>query len=94
MEDFVDLQSEIASNLVSEIKIEIEPGDAWPVKTAYTSNFADFQYYLKGLDLMIQGQGSVKKEDLDRRYKARDLFYRALELDPEFILPMVRLGWT
>jgi len=93
VEDFVDLQSEIASNLVSEIKIEIEPGDAWPVKTAYTSNFAAFQYYLKGLDLMIQGQGSVKKEDLDRRYKARDLFYRALELDPEFILPMVRLGW-
>jgi TolB-like protein len=93
VEDFFELQSDIASNLVSEIKIEIEPEDAWPVKTAYTSNFAAFQYYLKGLDLMIQGQGSVKQEDLDRRYKARDLFYRALELDPEFILPMVRLGW-
>jgi adenylate cyclase len=84
-EDLFALQDEITKNILMELQVELTWG-----QTAHafeTKSLRAWEYAIKGLHLFYN---SSKENNA----KATELLNKALELDPDYVMPLCILGWV
>ena len=88
VEDYLSLQSEIASLVAGELQALITPEEHSMIEKVPTSNLSAYDLYLLGNQyLNIAGNEA-------NLLKAIDLYESAIALDPEFALPYEGIGWA
>ncbi|MBW2614308.1 MAG: tetratricopeptide repeat protein [Deltaproteobacteria bacterium] len=88
MTDFFALMDEITRKIVMSLQVELTEGERAHIRHSATDNFEAWALTVKGYNLYIS---SHEKEDNDR---ARELFERAIELDPTYATAWIQLGFT
>ncbi|MBI3703511.1 MAG: tetratricopeptide repeat protein [Rhizobiales bacterium] len=76
IEDIFDLQDKVSASVVGAIAPRLQQAEIDRAKRKPTENLDAYDYYLRGMACEL-----AKREDNDQ---ARRLFYKAIELDPEF----------
>ena len=87
MTDLFNLIDEITSKIVLSLQFELTEGERAYVWHSATDNFEAWGYTVKGYNHFLQNA----KED---NAKARELFERAVKLDPKYSIAWVYLAWT
>ena len=87
LSDIFALQDEITSNVVAALQLKLVEGEQARVWHRGTKSFEAWECLMQGLQLFRH----FTKDD---NAKARVLFWRALELDPNYAMGLVRLAWT
>jgi adenylate cyclase len=85
MTDFFDLLDEITGEIVIALQVELTAGEQ--ARLAQTHSLKAWGYFVRGVSLLerfTQGDNA----------KARDLFARALEIDPDYPSAWMMLAWT
>ena len=77
LKDIFALQEEIAQKIVSALEIKLTEGEEERAWRKYTDNPEAYDYFLRGIQYMY-----IYKKEANAR--ARQMFERAVELDPEF----------
>ncbi len=78
MEDVFEVQDEIAENIAKALRIVLTEKARQEIKRVSTENVKAYEYYLRGRQACYQFQ----RQSLER---ARKLFARATEIDPEYV---------
>jgi serine/threonine protein kinase/Tfp pilus assembly protein PilF len=94
MKDLFAIQSDVAENLASALKVHLSSDELRDIKRKPTENVTAYDLYLQGREFYDQ----LHKEDNEH---AISLFRQAIELDPNFALGYVglaegylqRVGW-
>ena len=84
--DLFSVQDEITRNIVIALQVELTEGEQARIWHA-TENLEAWGYATKGIALMQL----YKKE---KNARARELFKKAVELDPNYAFPLVSIAWT
>ena len=79
IEDIFAIQSDVAEQIASSLKVELSPEDRARIERKPTENLTAYDYYLKGRDHYY----SYSREDNER---AIEFFNEALEVDPDYAL--------
>ncbi|MCZ6450865.1 MAG: protein kinase, partial [Deltaproteobacteria bacterium] len=79
IEDIFAIQSDVAEQIASSLKVELSPEDRARIERKPTENLTAYDYYLKGRDQYY----SYSREDNER---AIEFFNEALEVDPDYAL--------
>jgi tetratricopeptide (TPR) repeat protein len=77
--DVFDIQDEIAENIVKALRVVLTAREHLALKKAATRDVRAYEYYLRGRHLYHQ-HGRANYE------QARELFRRAIEIDPNYAL--------
>ena len=86
MKDFFQIMDEITHKIVLELQVELTHGEQ--VRKWYgTTNLEVWGYVAKGIGI-FENYSRANNE------KARELFEKAVKIDPECIRAWVMLGWT
>ncbi|NIS71319.1 MAG: tetratricopeptide repeat protein, partial [Proteobacteria bacterium] len=83
--DFFDLLDEITREIVIALQVELTAGEQ--ARLAQTHSLKAWGYFVRGVSLLerfAQGDNA----------KARDLFERAVEIDPDYSSAWTMLAWT
>jgi adenylate cyclase len=91
LQDIFALQDEIRQKIVFALKVKLLPEEQERFKRAPTQNMEAYDYYLRGLESLLRGWNERKKELLAQ---ARQMFEKAIELDPRYAGAHAWLGWT
>jgi TolB-like protein/Tfp pilus assembly protein PilF len=88
VEDYLSLQSEIASLVAGELQALITPEEHLLIGKVPTSNLSAYDLYLLGnqYNNMFRSEKNL--------LKAIELYESAIELDPEFAPPYEGIGWA
>ncbi|MFQ5877703.1 MAG: protein kinase [Acidobacteriota bacterium] len=79
LEDIFAIQDEISASIVGALQVTLTPGEKRAIGTAPTSDVRAYDYYLRGRRLFHQsGQRNWRT--------ARQMFARAIEIDPGYAL--------
>ncbi|HKJ17058.1 MAG TPA: tetratricopeptide repeat protein [Xanthomonadales bacterium] len=78
-ENVFELQSEIARNIVRAIEGELTPEEERLLDEIPTHNFAAYEAYLRGMEIVNRANYARSEEEA-----ARPFFEKAIELDPEY----------
>jgi TolB-like protein/Tfp pilus assembly protein PilF len=81
------LLDEITQVITVELQVKLSHGEQARMWYKSTSNLEAWGYAVKGLDIFY----SYSKEGM---VKSRELFEKALRIDPEYAHAMTMLGWT
>ncbi|MGD8521928.1 MAG: adenylate/guanylate cyclase domain-containing protein, partial [Desulfobacterales bacterium] len=84
-EDLFALQDEITKNILMELQVELTWGQTG--HAFETKSLRAWEYAIKGLHLFYN---SSKENNA----KATELLNKAIELDPDYVLPLLLLGWV
>ena len=76
-EDIFDLQDQVTSNVVGAISPALEQAEIDRVKRKPTESLGAYDYFLRGM-------AAVYRESREGHREALELFYKAMELDPDF----------
>jgi adenylate cyclase len=87
LSDIFALQDEITSNVVAALHVKLVEGEQARVWSRGTKSFEAWEAMMQGLQLFRH----FTKDD---NGKARVLFRRALEIDPNYAMGLVWLAWT
>ncbi len=87
IEDVFALQDEITSHIVTALQVRLVEGEQARVWAKSTENLAAWE-------CVLQGQEQFRRYTRQDNAKARALFQKAAELDPNYAIAWVRLGWT
>lgn len=79
------IQSDVAEKIAAALKVELSPEDIEHLAKKPTENLTAYDYYLKGREFYSRHL----KQDNE---KAIELFRKALELDPNYVLAYAGLG--
>jgi adenylate cyclase len=82
-EDLFALQDEITKNILMELQVKLTWGET--AKTFETKNLKAWEYSIKGLQLFLNSSKG-------NNAKAAELLNKAIELDSDYVLPLVLLG--
>jgi adenylate cyclase len=85
--DIFALQDEIALNVITQLEVELTEGDKARMQHHGTES-------LEAVLLAIQSREYMRRFTKEDNQRARELAQQAIELDPKFVEPYVRLGWT
>jgi len=85
LKDIFSLQDEIAEQIVVSLGVGISAAEKARVRRIPTENLTAYDSFLRGLDHLSR---FTKEENA----KAREMFERAVELDPEYAIAYVLLG--
>jgi TolB-like protein/Tfp pilus assembly protein PilF len=77
LEDIFDLQDQVTANVVGAIAPKLEKAEIERAKRKPTENLDAYDYLLRGMAIIHQWNRETNNEALR-------LFYRAIELDPDF----------
>ncbi len=77
LEDIFAIQEDIAKSIVQALRITLSPGESRTLKHAPTDQVAAYDFYLRGRRYFFRNS----KRD---HYFAREMFNRAIEIDPSF----------
>ena len=86
LEDIFDLQDEITSSVVSAMAPRLERAEIERAKRKPTESLNSYDYFLRGMASVYQWTNGDIKEALR-------LFYRAIELDPNFATAHGMAAW-
>jgi TolB-like protein len=87
LQDIFALQDEVAQKIVFALKIQLTPEEQARFRQAPTSNLDAYDYFLRG---QAYFWGLAREANV----QARQLFERAIELDPQYAGAYAVLGWT
>ena len=87
LEDLFAVQDEITMHIASALQVELTDGEQAQVRHRSTNNLQAWGYAVKGYSLYER----ITKDD---NAKARELFEKAIELDPEYAWAWTMLGFT
>ncbi|MGC9342141.1 MAG: helix-turn-helix domain-containing protein, partial [Bacteroidales bacterium] len=92
--DFINLQEEIALSLVAQVKDYVNPENLTSVDYNYSHDYEAFKYYLRAREVVTVEiyTSSTFSDRLALDFKMKSLCKKALEIDPEFSLAMIDLG--
>jgi TolB-like protein/Flp pilus assembly protein TadD len=79
MQDVFAIQKEIAENIMQAFQLTLSPTEEQAIKIVPTSNVEAYDYYLRGRKYFYHH----RKQGFDQ---AREMFSRAIELDPGYAL--------
>ncbi len=86
LDDLFELQDRVAGSVVGAISPQLERAEIERAKRKPTGSLDAYDYYLRGMALLHGGA----REAIER---ALPLFYRAIELDPEFASAYGGAAW-
>jgi TolB-like protein/class 3 adenylate cyclase len=86
LKDIFSVQDEITQKIVVELQVQLTAGEQARSRVP-TQNLKAWEYATKGYGLFLR----YTKED---NAKARGLFERALEVDPDYAFSLIMLAWT
>ena len=87
LEDLFAVQDEITMHIASALQVELTYGEQAQVRLRSTNNLQAWGYAVKGYSL-------YERITEDDNAKARELFERAVELDPEYAWAWTMIGFT
>ena len=89
--DLFALQDEIRQKIVIALKVKLTPEEHARFQRAPTNNLEAYEYHLRGLEARWRGFYETKKE---LNEQARQMYEKAIELDPRYAAAYAGLGWT
>jgi adenylate cyclase len=87
LEDLFAVQDEITMHIASALQVELTDGKQAQVRHRSTNNLRAWSYAVKGYSLYER----ITKDD---NAKARELFEKAVELDPDYAWAWAMIGFT
>ncbi len=87
MTDFFGLMDEITRKIVLSLQVELTEGERAYIWHEATDNFEAWSHTVRGYNLFLYNT----KED---NVRARELFERAIKIDPEYSTAWTYLAWT
>src|SRR5438093_2101879 len=90
LQEIFALQDEIREKIVLALKVKLTPEEQAQFKRAPTNNLEAYDYYLRGLESWHRAFYETRKE---ANAQARQMFERAIELDPQYAGAYAGLGW-
>jgi adenylate cyclase len=87
LKDILALQDEITQKIVRTLRVEVEEAELKRIRRTPTEN-------LNAYESALRGSAELKHHRKSTNAQARQMFERAIELDPEYARPYVSLGWT
>ncbi|HSR71802.1 MAG TPA: tetratricopeptide repeat protein [Kiloniellales bacterium] len=87
LDDLFAVQDEITANIVTALQVRLVEGEQARVWSRSTKD-------LGAWECLIQGQDRFRRYARQDNAKARSLFKKAAELDPDYAMAWVRIGWT
>jgi adenylate cyclase len=84
--DVFGLQDEVVEEIVSALQIQLTPSEKVAITSRGTDNLEAYDYFLRGYEILRSSPG-----DVDR---IRELFERAIELDPGYSRAYANLALT
>lgn len=85
--DIFMLQDTITEKIAAALKLTLSPADRENLVRPETTSLEAYEAFLRGRDLFF-------RFSRDSTYQARELYEKALELDPEFARAKAMLAWT
>jgi TolB-like protein/tetratricopeptide (TPR) repeat protein len=86
LDDIFDLQDQITTNVVGAIAPQLERAEIERAKRKPTESLDAYDYYLRGMANLHRGTKEAVNESLT-------LFYKAIELDPDFASAYGMAAW-
>jgi adenylate cyclase len=87
LQDIFALQDEVTQEIVSSLAVKLTEDERKSIASAPTDNVEAYDYRLRGSEYFAR----ATKEAVAQ---ARQMYEKAIELDPEFSVAYVDLGWT
>ncbi len=84
--DVFELQDEITSDVVTTLQVRLTEGEQARLRRRQTNNVAAWECY-------VRAQAHIRRFNRADNEQARELFERAVELDPGFATAWCHLGW-
>jgi adenylate cyclase len=92
LQDIFALQDEIVQKIVTTLKLQLALWEqGWQVRKT-TDNLEAYDSYLRGTEAFARARLDGTKKEVNEQ--ARQMFERAIELDPQYAAAYVGLGWT
>ncbi len=92
LESIFDVQDEISMAITEALKAHISPEDLGQIRKRHSRNTVAYDYYLKGRYFIDRRYLIFQREqDYETAIK---MFNKAIELDPEYALAYVGIGWA
>jgi adenylate cyclase len=85
LKDFFNLLDEITLAIAVALQVELTAGEQ--ARTVTTANLDAWRYFNKGV-------GIFQKFSKEAMVKSRELFKKALEIDPEYAAALTTMAWT
>ncbi len=89
LKDIFALQDDIVQKIVLALKVKLTPEEQERFKGAPTNNLEAYDFYLRGVESSQRAFYERKKE---ANAQARQMFEKAIELDPQYAGAYARLG--
>ena len=89
--DIFALQDEIRQKIVTALKVKLTPEEHERFQRAPTNNLEAYDFYLRGVESSWRAFYETKKE---ANVQARQMYEKAIELDPQYAGAYAGLGWT
>jgi adenylate cyclase len=87
LKDIFALQEEIVQKIVLALKVKLTPEEQARFKSAPTNNLEAYDYYLRGWQL-------YRRTTKETNVQARQMFEKAIELDPQYAAAHAGLSLT
>jgi adenylate cyclase len=87
LQDIFAVQDEVTRKIVAAFEVKLTEGEQQRLGRASTGNLEAYDYYLQGLKCHALTTEEANTE-------ARQMFEKAIQLDPQFAVAYVYLGWT
>jgi adenylate cyclase len=91
LQDIFALQDEIVQQLVANLRVEVLEAELARVRRIPTDNLTAYDYGLRGVESAFRALNDSNKE---ANVHARQMFEKAIELDPAYAQAYVGLGYT
>ncbi|MCB1753157.1 MAG: tetratricopeptide repeat protein [Gammaproteobacteria bacterium] len=88
LSDLLDLQNDVIGNTLSALRIDRNAAEARALRRRQTGSPEAYDYFLHGRNRFFLYASK------DENRKARELYRKALDLDPDFALAYAMLAWT
>jgi TolB-like protein/predicted Zn-dependent protease len=87
LKDIFTLQDEIVQKIVTTLKLQLTLREQGYLVRKTTDNLEAYDYYLRGTDYFVRATKEANTQ-------ARQMFEKAIELDPQYAEAYAALGWT
>jgi adenylate cyclase len=87
LKDIFTLQDEVIQKIVFALKVKLTPEEQARFKRFPTDNLEAYEYFL-------HGTASLSRFTKEANTQARQMFEKAIALDPQYAGAYARLGWT
>jgi TolB-like protein/Flp pilus assembly protein TadD len=89
IEDIFSVQSDIAEQVAQQLDLTVLEPERRALNAQPTDNLEAYDYYLRGLEHEGRGWAHLDNQEFEQ---AIEMFEKATELDPEFVLAYVRIS--